>query len=113
MQSKKLVGLSLVLVGGLAGAWFFLASAQQNENSSTQQGDKLKGAQEEIASLTDEELAREVQELEGLMRRGNLLGRLNGDLATKQEKELANATLLRLALLNVERSKRTRAQAVP
>jgi hypothetical protein len=111
--SKKWIAFLLVIAGGAAISWFVVGSNPQRlkDDLGVAHGDKLKPTQQEIAALDDSQLEKEVKELESIMYKDGLIKRLNQNLVTEDERTKANDILLRLALLNVERTKRTKMAA--
>lgn len=114
MERKKLVALIFTGLATFGLVWVLSPRSVEQKNEPqnvhpiSQQGDKLKPTQEAIAKLSDQELMEEVASIEAKMRQGDLIKRLNEDRASEDEKKAANEALLRLALLNVEKSKRAR-----
>lgn len=107
---KKILIVSLVVVGLTASCFTLRTRGPRHDSKRAQpEGDKLKGTQLEIAALSDKVIAEEIKELESKMRKDDLINRLKEGRVTEDERKDANSVLLRLALLNVETSKRMRA----
>jgi hypothetical protein len=67
---------------------------------------QLNTMQKEIESLSDAVLAKEISELKEKIQGSDLIERLNRNSVSAEEKESAKKLFTRLALLNVEKSKR-------
>ena len=110
MVRKKKLALSLVVASAVAVS-LVLVNRMKDKGAAEQahvQGDKLKGVQQQIASLADDQIEKEIHDLEAKMRADNLIGRLKQDQVTKEERKAANDVLLRMALLNVEKTRRAK-----
>lgn len=110
MERKKIVALLFTGFATIGLVWVLSPRPveQKKTQSISQQGDKLKPTQEAIAKLSDQQLEQEVATLEAQMRQGDLIKRLNEDRVSEEEKKVANEALLRLALINVEKSRRAK-----
>jgi hypothetical protein len=113
MDWKK-IGGGLALVSlGIGIGWFGFSRLNKPETLSKTQKDmvELIGIQEQAGRLKDDDLAKEIAELEAHLRKANLVNRLNNDLVNGEERAKANQILTRLALLNAERNKRAKQHA--
>lgn len=86
-----------------------LANAQASSPSlpsPSEEDIKLHKMQEEIKTLSDNEIRQQASNIKARIHESNLIYRLNEDLVSEEEREDANQMLTRLALLGVEKAKR-------
>ena len=108
MKGKKLVLLLAVVMVGAGFSWFLINPVVKTKTASPTllHQDPLKETQQQIAALDDNQIAKEMSALEAKMRNNDLMNRMNKNQVTEMERKVGKETLLRIALLNVERNKR-------
>lgn len=68
---------------------------------------KLNAIQDEIAKLSDEDIIKEETKFNASLRANNLIDRLNANEVDANERAYAKDLLIRLALLRIEKGKRS------